>query len=113
LDPHRAERVSESIREELDELIGYEMSDPRVGPVTVSAVHPGTFQTPFPIGTTSFTAEQYYFFTCPCRNGGNQVKLLPTDGSLIGIVRSVMATVSNTGTYTISKSGVQSSVTVP
>jgi ribosome-binding factor A len=39
LDPHRAERVSESIREELDELIGYEMSDPRVGPVTVSAVH--------------------------------------------------------------------------
>jgi len=39
LDPHRAERVSESIREELEELIGYEMSDPRVGPATVSEVH--------------------------------------------------------------------------
>ena len=39
MDPHRAERVSESIREELEELIGYEMSDPRVGSVTVSGVH--------------------------------------------------------------------------
>ncbi len=39
LDPHRAERVSESIREELEELIGYELSDPRVGPVTVTEVH--------------------------------------------------------------------------
>jgi ribosome-binding factor A len=38
LDPHRTERVSESIREELEELIGYEMSDPRVGPATVSEV---------------------------------------------------------------------------
>lgn len=39
MDPHRAERVSESIREELEELIGYEMSDPRVGPATVTEVH--------------------------------------------------------------------------
>ncbi len=39
MDPHRAERVSESIREELEELIGYEMSDPRVGPANVSEVH--------------------------------------------------------------------------
>ena len=39
MDPHRAERVSESIREELEELIGYEMSDPRVGSATVSEVH--------------------------------------------------------------------------
>lgn len=38
MDPHRTERVSESIREELEELIGYEMSDPRVGPATVSEV---------------------------------------------------------------------------
>lgn len=38
MDPHRTERVSESIREELDELIGYEMSDPRVGSATVSEV---------------------------------------------------------------------------
>jgi ribosome-binding factor A len=39
LDPHRNQRVSESIREELDELIGYELSDPRVGPATVAEVH--------------------------------------------------------------------------
>ena len=39
MDPHRAERVSESIREELEELIGYEMSDPRVGSVTITEVH--------------------------------------------------------------------------
>lgn len=39
MDPHRVERVSESIREELEELIGYEMSDPRVGSVTVTEVH--------------------------------------------------------------------------
>ncbi len=38
MDPHRSERVSESIREELEELIGYEMSDPRVGPATVAEV---------------------------------------------------------------------------
>jgi ribosome-binding factor A len=38
LDPHRHERVSESIREELDELIAYEMSDPRVGSATVAEV---------------------------------------------------------------------------
>ncbi|MBZ5605805.1 MAG: 30S ribosome-binding factor RbfA [Acidobacteriia bacterium] len=39
MDPHRAERVSEHIREELEELIGYEMSDPRVGSVAVAEVH--------------------------------------------------------------------------
>lgn len=39
MDPYRTDRVSESIREELDELIGYEMSDPRVGPATVAEVH--------------------------------------------------------------------------
>lgn len=38
MDPHRAERVSEAIREELDELIGYEMSDPRVSGLTVTEV---------------------------------------------------------------------------
>lgn len=31
--------MAESIREELEELIGYEMSDPRVGPATVTEVH--------------------------------------------------------------------------
>jgi ribosome-binding factor A len=39
LDAHRIERVSESIREELDELIGYELSDPRVGTANVTEVH--------------------------------------------------------------------------
>ena len=38
VDPHRRDRVSESIREELEELIGYEMSDPRVGTVNVASV---------------------------------------------------------------------------
>lgn len=38
MDPHRIERLSQAVREELDELIGYEMSDPRVGPATVTEV---------------------------------------------------------------------------
>jgi ribosome-binding factor A len=36
---HRSERISETLREELGELIGYEMSDPRVSTVYVTAVH--------------------------------------------------------------------------
>jgi ribosome-binding factor A len=39
LDPHRTERVSESIREELEEMISYELADPRVGPAAVTEVH--------------------------------------------------------------------------
>jgi ribosome-binding factor A len=39
LDPHRNERVSASIREELEELIGYEMADPRVGSASIAEVH--------------------------------------------------------------------------
>ena len=39
MDPHRNERVSEKLREELDELIGYELSDPRVGGASVSEIH--------------------------------------------------------------------------
>ena len=38
MDPYRRTRVSESLREELEELINYEMTDPRVGSVTVSEV---------------------------------------------------------------------------
>ena len=38
MDPHRTERLSEAIREELGELIGYEMSDPRVGEAVVTEV---------------------------------------------------------------------------
>ncbi len=39
LDPHRNERVSELIREELEEMIGFELSDPRVGGAAVTEVH--------------------------------------------------------------------------
>jgi ribosome-binding factor A len=38
MDPHRSERLAEALREELAELIGYEMSDPRVLGVVVSEV---------------------------------------------------------------------------
>jgi len=38
LDTHRAERVSEALREELGELIAYELSDPRIGDTTVTEV---------------------------------------------------------------------------
>ena len=36
---HRVERISQALREELSELIGYEMSDPRVAAVSVTDVH--------------------------------------------------------------------------
>ena len=35
MDPHRHERVTESIHEELEELINYELSDPRIGQVSM------------------------------------------------------------------------------
>jgi ribosome-binding factor A len=35
---HRKERIAEAIRDELGELIGYELSDPRVGSATVTEV---------------------------------------------------------------------------
>ena len=38
MDPHRHERVAEHLREELEEMIGYELSDPRVGTATVAEV---------------------------------------------------------------------------
>ena len=38
MDQHRSQRVSEAIREELSEVIGYEMSDPRIGLVDVTEV---------------------------------------------------------------------------
>lgn len=38
MDPHRTERLSEALKEELAELIAYEMADPRVTDVTVSEV---------------------------------------------------------------------------
>ena len=36
---HRTLRISEAIREEIAELIGYEMSDPRIDSVVVTDVH--------------------------------------------------------------------------
>ncbi len=35
---HRIERISEALREELNELIGFELSDPRMGSATVTEV---------------------------------------------------------------------------
>jgi ribosome-binding factor A len=42
MDQRRAQRVSEALREELAEIIEYEMTDPRVGPVAVTAVDVST-----------------------------------------------------------------------
>ena len=38
LQDHRTERITEAIREELSEMIGYEMADPRVGSAIVTEV---------------------------------------------------------------------------
>ena len=38
MENHRAERVSEALREELGEMISYELSDPRIGDVTITEV---------------------------------------------------------------------------
>ncbi len=38
MDPHRTERVSEALREELGEMIAYELSDPRVADAIVTEV---------------------------------------------------------------------------
>ncbi|MEP6961212.1 MAG: 30S ribosome-binding factor RbfA [Acidobacteriota bacterium] len=39
MDPHRHDRVTEGIREELEELINYELTDPRITSVTIPVVH--------------------------------------------------------------------------
>ena len=36
---HRTERITEALREELAELIGYELTDPRIAQATVTGVH--------------------------------------------------------------------------
>ena len=38
MDNHRTERVSEALREELAEMIAYELSDPRIGDAMVTEV---------------------------------------------------------------------------
>ena len=67
--------------------------------------HPN-FQTPYQ--ATSFTATQYYQYVCPCTNGGQPVNLM---GPLY-IFRSVQ-TSSGTWTYTVTKSGVSATETLP
>ena len=37
MDDHRSQRVSEAVREELSELIGFEMDDPRLSTVNVTS----------------------------------------------------------------------------
>jgi ribosome-binding factor A len=39
MDEHRVQRVSEAVKEELSEIIGFEMSDPRLAAVDVTDVH--------------------------------------------------------------------------
>lgn len=41
MDQHRRERVSETVREELSELIGFELHDPRLAGVDVTDVQVG------------------------------------------------------------------------
>ena len=38
MDEHRVQRISEAVREELSEMIGFEMSDPRLASVDVTDV---------------------------------------------------------------------------
>lgn len=39
MEPHRSERLAESLRNELDEILNYELDDPRLTSVTVTEVH--------------------------------------------------------------------------
>jgi hypothetical protein len=76
---------------------------------------PGAFATPFPVGTTEFTANQRFIYKCPCRNGGNPVFFypLPAGTAFLEIFRKVDAVSTSSGTFTVSKSGVSSSKAVP
>jgi ribosome-binding factor A len=38
MDPHRTERLAEALREELDEIINYELADPRLADASVAEV---------------------------------------------------------------------------
>jgi ribosome-binding factor A len=38
MEPHRSERLAESLRIELDEILNYELDDPRITTVTVTEV---------------------------------------------------------------------------
>lgn len=58
---HRTERVSEALREELDEMIAYELSDPRIGEATVTEVllSPDRKHAQVRLHLTSNAFEQY------------------------------------------------------
>ena len=74
---------------------------------------PGTFVTPFPVPTYSFTANQYYFWTCACRDSLEH-RLYPASPSYLYIVRQVDASSTTSGVFTVSKDGVTSiGVSVP
>lgn len=38
MDPHRTQRLAEALREELYELVNFELEDPRIGQVDIAAV---------------------------------------------------------------------------
>jgi ribosome-binding factor A len=38
MEPHRAERVAEALRTELEEILNYELNDPRMTPVVITEV---------------------------------------------------------------------------
>ncbi|MCX6594600.1 MAG: 30S ribosome-binding factor RbfA [Acidobacteria bacterium] len=38
MDPHRAERLAGALREELHEIVNFEVADPRVGSVEIAAI---------------------------------------------------------------------------
>jgi ribosome-binding factor A len=38
MEPHRAERVAEALRSELEEILNYELDDPRMTPVAITEV---------------------------------------------------------------------------
>lgn len=60
MDTRRSLRLSEIIREELSEIIGFEMSDPRLGPVAVTDVRvmPGTRHAQISVSLSGDDREQ-------------------------------------------------------
>ncbi|MGA7410119.1 MAG: choice-of-anchor X domain-containing protein [Bryobacteraceae bacterium] len=60
-----------------------------------------------PLQEATVTAIQIYRYTCPCANGGNPVGLLGP----ITITRTVKQNKDGTFTYTVTKSGISSSLT--
>jgi hypothetical protein len=72
----------------------------------IDSYRPGTMVAPY--GTASFTATQYYAYTCTAVNNGNPVRV----AGPISIVRSVTQNSDGTFKYTITKSGASASCLV-